>query len=109
MTQDKINVAVKLNTAEGLCKVVGQVLRGVDIIKDEEVAFDPVHDCKVSDIHMSGAGGGCLCIGHSDGPLIILIEKRCRVLRDTEVMHNAANEKADLSCIARGHKLSLCG
>ena len=109
MTQDEVNMAVKSNKAEGLCKVVGQVLRDVDIIKDEEVAFDPVNNCKIADIHMSGSGGGFLCIGHSDGPLIILIEKRCCVLRDTEVMHNAANEKADLSCITCGHKLSLCG
>ena len=74
MTQDEVNMAVKSNTAEGLCKVVGQVLRGVDIIKDEEVAFDPVNDCKIADIHMAGSGGGFLCIGHSNDTLVVLIE-----------------------------------
>ena len=48
------------------------------------IRFDPLEECKVSSFYMTGASSRCLCVGHVDCAVIVLIDFRWVVKGEAE-------------------------
>ncbi len=67
---------------QGRSQCVDLVDSCVNAFEGEEVLFHPFTDDMIFDVHVSSARSGILCHSHGCASVIILVEERCRVLRN---------------------------
>ena len=73
---------------ETLGEVIRHILGSEDVFQENEVWFDPN---KVSNIHMTGADGSFVSVGHGGNTIIVFIyHGRCS-LWDTKVVENSTD------------------
>ncbi len=80
----------------------------VNAVEEHEVPFNPVAECEVLDVDVSGSCGRFLGIAHCGATVVILVEESCGFLWDVEVPKYTAYIKDHFSSITGGHEFSFC-
>ncbi len=100
---------MKKDLGERFGKVIGNVDGGVDWFQVDEVARDPIAQCKVFDINMPGGSRRLLGTAHGCTPIVVFVHNGCSLLWDVEVPEDATDKERHAADVAGSHKLCLGG
>jgi hypothetical protein len=100
---------MKKNQRERFGKVISNVDGDVDPFQVDEVAFNPIAQCKLFDINMPGASHRLLSIAHGCTPIVVFVCNGCSLLWDVKVPKDAVEEERHAADVARSHKLCFGG
>ena len=104
MSHDVVNVAVEEDAVELLCEVVRKVLGSIHTFQENKVTFNPITDGKITYVDVTSACSWFASISHCSSSIIVFVDRRSSLLRDVQVVENAACVEQHFSSITGSHK-----
>ena len=95
---------VEEHPQQAFCEVICHVLGQGHPFQENQVLLHLVRECKELNVHVTGACGGFASISHSGTAIIVLIDDRCSLLGDVEVVDDTADVEEDLGKVIGSHK-----
>jgi hypothetical protein len=87
--------------------MVGHIDRGVNAVKEDEVAFNPFTHGEIFDVDMLCLWCRFLCIAHSSASIVVFVKESSSFLGNVEVLEYAPDKRYHLTSVVRGHKFSF--
>jgi hypothetical protein len=71
---ESVKVSIEQDSLKRFRQSVGEVYRGINSFELDEVAFNPLLDCEMADIHVTGALCWLVGVGHHKGCSVIFAD-----------------------------------
>ena len=82
-------MTVEKDAGETCSEVIHHILGSGDMFQTNEVLYDPITDCNVSNLHVASVCGGFASVCHDSSTIIVFVYHRHHGLWATKAIENA--------------------